>query len=598
MKRSASFFAVIFAGLLLSACTLAPLTAPSSGALVPVATALPVLGSVGAPGVGDPIFPNAGNGGIDVQHYLLDVAWSQATGAIDATATLDILATQELSAFNLDFYDLTVDGVTVDGEPANYRHGDGELQIFIPERTLFQEGQSFQVVIDYSGVPQAIRDPSLGGASIGWLANEKGVVVVSEPTGSPTWYPVNDHPSDKARYTFRVTAPKPYVAAANGTPVEPVDNGDTVTYEFISDDEMASYLATVDIWNFRLETQEGPDGLPILNYIPATLPQATDAVLGDQPAILQFFSDLYGPYPFDSAGAIVVDRGLGFSLETQTRPVYDSLMLFMANVVVPHELAHQWFGDSVTLAEWDDIWLNEGFATYSQMLWLEHEEGPDALAEDVRRKYLSYLDAVILPKKYFVTNYARRLSDVMGSDARFDREQVGQALTVLLGDKLDQAELQRALDAVPDEGLPVTGFGVVFDPLTFDAIALTPGKDVRVQRALGNEDALPPEPSHGMEAPNPPGVVDETTLFSTDGVYNRGALTLHALRALVGDETFFEIMRTYYGRYQYANASTADFIAVAEEVSGQNLDDFFNAWLYEETLPPIPGLELGVDVGG
>lgn len=590
MKRVISFLAIAIVGLLLSACTLA-----ADPSLIAPTPASPALKAIGAPGAGDPIFPDAGNGGIDVQHYLLDIDWDAQTSVIDAVAILDILATQELSAFNLDFYDLTVDHVMVDGEPADYNHDDGELQIFLPGSAPLHNGQSFQVTIAYSGVPQPISDPSLGGASVGWLANEKGVVVVSEPIGSPTWYPVNDHPSDKALYTFRVTVPKPYTVAANGLPSDPVDNGDTVTYEFISDNEMASYLATVDIWNFRLETQEGPGGLPILNYIPTTLPRESEAVFRDQPAIIQFFSDLYGPYPFDSAGAIVVDRGLGFSLETQTRPVYDSLMLFMANVVVPHELAHQWFGDSVSLAEWDDIWLNEGFATYSQMLWLEHEEGPDALAEDVRRKYLGYLDAVILPKGYFVTSYARHLSDVMGREARFDREQIRQVLTILLGDGLDEAELQRALDAVPDEGVSAAKIGAVFEPLTFDTIILTPDKDIRVQQALGNDSARLPEPSHGMEAPNPPGVVDETTLFSTDGVYNRGALTLHALRLLVGDETFFEIMRTYYQRYQYGNAAIADFIDVAEEVSGQDLENFFDAWLYEAPLPPIPALGLAPD---
>jgi aminopeptidase N len=208
--------------------------------------------------------------------------------------------------------------------------------------------------------------------------------------------------------------------------------------------------------------------------------------------MIDYFSDLFGDYPFELYGALVIDLEFGAALETQTLSIFSKAMIDAnqpegSEQVVAHELAHQWFGDSVSLADWRDIWLNESFATYAQGLWTEHTRGGDELDEWVRRLY------------------------------------------------------------------------------TF----------VREER----------------ESMSPPGEPPADRLFN-QGVYSWGALCLHALRLEVGDEIFFDILKTYHERFADGNARTADFIAVAEEVSGKELSAFFDSWLYSEELAPIPAMGL------
>jgi len=215
----------------------------------------------GAAGIGDSLFPHLGNGGYDARHYTLDLAWDADTEILSGTVTIDAIATQNLSAFNLDFRQLDVHDVAVNGTTAMFSHAPPELTITPAEPLL--DGASFAVAVTYSGIPE----PVLGEGApvpVGWLRNEDGVYVVSEPSGSSAWYPVNDHPLDKATYTFRITVPEPLEVAANGLLQDEIDNGDTTTWVFEAGDPMASYLVTVNIGDFVVQTDEGPDGLPAL----------------------------------------------------------------------------------------------------------------------------------------------------------------------------------------------------------------------------------------------------------------------------------------------------------------------------------------------
>jgi aminopeptidase N len=224
---------------------------------------------------------------------------------------------------------------------------------------------------------------------------------------------------------------------------------------------------------------------------------------GQTAEMIEFFSESFGPYPFEAYGVAVI-ADVPFALETQTLSIFSALAVSGqrdAERVVAHELAHQWFGDSVSPARWGDIWLNEGFATYGDMLWLEHTQGSEALDARVRAHY-----------------------DAVSGSAWKDR----------------------------------------------------PPEEVRERLA---------------ERYPPPGTPPVDDLFNRS-VYERGALTLHALRLRVGDEVFFDILRTYHHRFRYATATTADFIAVAAELSAQELDEFFHEWLYEQGVPDIPEMGL------
>jgi aminopeptidase N len=443
-------------------------------------------GVTGADGIGDPDFPLLGNGGYDAQHYTIDLNADVNADTIAGTVTMTAVLTEDVRTFNLDFAsNFDISAVTLNGAAVDWERRTHELTIK-PAAPL-AAGDEITVGVTYSGQPQPVKTIAFP-AELGWLDYGTGVYVASEPDGAAGWYPVNDHPLDKATYTFRITVPKPYVVAANGLLTGTVDNGDTTTYVWEETHPMASYLVTVGIDDFTVQTDEGPDGLPIRNYFPSDIAAQGATAFAPTADMIAFFSNLIAPYPFEAYGVVVADVDLSFALETQTMTLFARSWLVWGDVVeeaAVHELAHQWFGDSVSLSRWGDVWLNEGFATYMSWLWFEHQGGQQKLDEIVAENY----------------TMLKQMSD-----------------------------------------------------------------------------------SSKMSPPgNPP--VDDLFNYS---VYYWGAMTLHALRLQVGDDAFFEILRTYYDRYQYGNATTEDFIGVAEEISGQDLGDFFDSWLYGPTLPPLP----------
>lgn len=498
MKLSHSFISItIIFGLLIGcratatpALTVMP---PSPTVVVTEPSSTPGLGmkaEPGPPGVGDSLYPHLGNGGYDVQHYTLELTVNEvATGDLVGKTTIDARATQNLSSFNLDFIGFEITTLTVNGQSAEFARSGQELTI-TPSTSLVAQ-EPFTVEIQYQGMPGEMESTAIP-IQTGWITFAGGSFVLSEPDGAASFYPVNDHPLDKASYTFRVTVPKPFEAAANGILTETVDNGGTTTFQFEARDPMASYLAMVNIDEFDAETSQSENGVPLRNYYPTDLPEEMRKPFARQGEMIDYFSELFGAYPFDVYGALVIDLEFGAALETQTMSIFSKAMIDANQLegseqVVAHELAHQWFGDSVSLGDWKDIWLNESFATYAQGLWTEHTRGRAALDEWVRRTYA------------------------------FVREE--------------------------------------------------------------------------HESMSPPGEPPADRLFN-QGVYSWGALCLHALRLEVGDEMFFDILKTYQQRFAGGNARTAEFIAVAEEVSGKKLGVFFDRWLYSEELAPIPALDL------
>lgn len=435
-------------------------------------------------GLGDPYFPELGNGGYDVQHYDIALAVNMDSGVVDGEVKIQAKAVQMLESFSLDFSGLDVSSLTVEDQKATVWRSGAEMLV-IPD-VLIRAGEDFTILIKYSGVPEP-NNLSSPGISLGWNRYDGGVYVSNEPSGASTWFPVNDHPCDKAAFTYRITVPEPYLAAANGLLTETIDNGNTRTFVWDAPSPMASYLSAVYIGNFIEQRQEGPNGLLIRNYFDPGIRVTAETEFSQTAEMIDFYDDLFGAYPFEAYGVVALDAPLGFALENQTLSLFGKLMIGSggpAYEVVAHELAHQWFGDSISVKTWRDIWLNEGFATYSQWLWLEHKEGRGALDAAVREWY------------------PRVASD-----------------RVAIGD---------------------------------------PGED---------------------------------ELFGMS-VYFRGALTLHALRLRLGDELFFKVIKEYAQRFRHSNAGTDDFISLAQQVSGQDLIEFFQGWLYRQDVPAIPEMQL------
>jgi aminopeptidase N len=436
----------------------------------------------------DPYFPQLGNRGYDVQHYDLDLTYDPADADLEGEATITATATAPLRRFHLDLVGMQVESVSVDGRAAATRRRAREL-VVRPAKAL-RPRQEFQVRVHYSGTPEPRTVPGLN-APNGWLRSEDGVITLNEPDGARTWFPANDHPTDKATYTFTIEVPAGLTAVANGTLSERRDQSGRTTWSWDEPSPMATYLAQVVIGDLALEDAAPVDGVTIRHaFAPSVRAAAADAAAAT-PDMLTFLATWFGPYPFETYGVLAPGSGLSrLAFEAQTFSVFAPDIFAQpkqASTVLLHELAHQWFGDWVSPASWRETWLNEGFATYAEWLW----------------------------------------SDV--------------ALGV---------PLQRNVEAAHA--------GATADP---DASATDPGRD---------------------------------EMFSSP-VYQRGALTLHALRTTVGDDAFKQILRAYLDRFGGKTASTDDFVQVASEIAGSDLQSFFDSWLGPGAPPLLPD---GAQPGG
>ncbi|MFH9617220.1 M1 family metallopeptidase [Streptomyces pratensis] len=341
-------------------------------------------GTPGAAGMRDPYFPRLGNGGYDVTHYDLSLDVDPTAARLSGTAVITARATQDLSAFNLDLAGLEVRSVTVEGRPAAVNRAGSELTLR-PDRAVadrLRTGSSFRTVVSYAGPPRTVTDAD--GSEEGWLRTTNGAVALGEPAGSMAWFPGNHHPADKASYDLRVTVPEGRSAVSNGELASRRTTGGRTTFHWRTREPMASYLATVVVGRYTVRESAAGGGLPVITAVAPDVDGASAGVLARIPEVIAWGEKRFGPYPFSSAGAVVGRRGdAGYALETQNRPFFpgppDTGLLV-------HELAHQWFGNSVTPASWRDMWLNEGFATYAEWLWSADHDGVP-VAESFDRAY-------------------------------------------------------------------------------------------------------------------------------------------------------------------------------------------------------------------
>ncbi len=430
--------------------------------------------------VGDPYFPTIGNTGYDVVNYTINLRVDiDGIDRLEGVAQIDLRALDPLSRLSFDFVGLDVSNVELLGQPVEFEQTADKLRITPPE--TLTPGADYQVTVTYAGQPTTVDSTTRIG-DIGWYDRPASSVAIGEPMGARTWFPVNDHPTDKAEYVFNLNVPDGLTGIANGSleRFETVD-GRRLT-QWVMDDPMASYLATVTVGDYELVNADSGAGVPVDNSFPDALVAVGPGDFDQTDEMLEVFTELFGPYPFDEYGVMVIDADFGFALETQGRSIFSGALVDgdgSIERIVAHELAHQWFGNSVSPATWQDIWLNEGFASYAEDLWLE-----------------------------------------------FGRNESLVSLE-------DRLVTRATASAIPAPGNP--GASGLFDP----------------------------------------------------SVYRRGGLTMHALRVEVGDDVFFAILKEWASRFEGGAASTADFVALAEELSGQELSSFFDAWLGAGDLPSL-----------
>jgi aminopeptidase N len=339
-------------------------------AAAPAAAAPP---SPGAAGLGDRLFPLLGNGGYDTLHYNLDLRYetSEPSQSVDGTVTIVARATQALSRFNLDFGGESVGAVSVNGRSASWTREGDEL-VITPSRPL-AKGRPFVV-----RVKDFVTVPGEGATSTALFMTPHGTATAAQPDLAHFVYPSNDHPSDKASYTFRLDVPSGIVAVANGVPTGRREQGGRTTWSYVQRQPMATELIQLAVGSYDLLSAGRHRGVPIRNVIAPTLRDVGDPAVALTPQHLDWMTERAGRYPFDIYGSLIVDVELGFALETQTISLYDKVWFteFGQGVWDPtmvHELSHEWFGNSVSPETWSDLWLNEGHASWYEFVYAEEK---------------------------------------------------------------------------------------------------------------------------------------------------------------------------------------------------------------------------------
>ncbi|MEV6772916.1 M1 family metallopeptidase [Nocardia sp. NPDC051030] len=346
----------------------AALLAITSAAPAQADTADPFTGS---PGLGDPYYPLDGNGGYDAKHYDVTIGYDPPSHQLTGSTRIEAVATQALRVFDLDYSGPQISKVTVNNLPAWFDRGDEHELVITPMIPLLP-GLPFTVQVEYAG-EVANTDGE------GWvLSPSGGAFVAGEPHSATSWYPLNDTPLDKATFTLHATVPQEWEVMSNGAKVRDVVQGGNRTVDWEMRQPVIGYLTTIAIDKFEFLEQRRGNGTPLLSaFAPDAL--AAKDIEARLPEILDFQEQLYGPYPFDTAGGIYVDTDLQFSLETQSRPIYAPWTDLNTAV---HEITHQWWGDSMSVQQWSDVCLNECFASYTaDYLWAERKEGKDVDAQ-------------------------------------------------------------------------------------------------------------------------------------------------------------------------------------------------------------------------
>ncbi|UIX30321.1 M1 family metallopeptidase [Streptomyces sp. GQFP] len=441
-------------------------------------------------GVGDRLFPHLGNPGYDVASY--DLAFSYPgtnSKPLSAVTTIDAWTTAPLEQVNLDFSHGKVEAVEVDGEPASFASAGEDL--VVTPRAALPAGSWMRITVRHTSDP--VSAPDRDG---GWVRTKDGLAMANQADVAHLVFPCNDHPSDKAMFTIRVTAPNGYTAVANGLPAGVDRVGKATTWTYRTQHPMATELAQVSIGRSTVLHRTGPHGLPVRDVVPTKDRVLLERWLKKTPAQIEWMESKVGRYPFETYGVLIAEASTGFELETQTLSLFERDLFtepafpeWYVDSIMVHELAHQWFGDSVSPRTWSDLWLNEGHATWYEALYAEEKAG-------------------------------RKLEDRMkaayGSSDRW--------------------------------------------------------------RAAGGPPAAPKAPKPGQKI----------GIFRPS-VYDGAALALYALRQEIGRPAFERVEEAWVGLHKDGIAGTADFERLASDIAGRDLSAFFQAWLYAEKTPPMPG---------
>lgn len=327
---------------------------------------------------GDPYTPQSGDANLDVEHYDLTLDYKVSTNRLAGVAVIRGRVIASTSSLSFDLVGIRASKVLVDGRrPASVHQSDRKLRISLAGPLA--AGAEFTATVTYAGAPRPRRSRW---GTIGWEELEDGVLVASQPTGAPTWFPCNDVPSDRATYVLKVTTDSAYTVASGGSTSRAVRGGKT-TWTFERDAPTPTYLVTIQIGRYTTEPLDLGKTKGEVHY-PRPLSSRVHADLADLPRMMAVFEESFGAYPLPDYTVVVTPDDLEIPLEAQGMGIFGANHVDGAGGserLIAHELAHQWFGNGVGLTRWRDIWLNEGFACYAEWIWSERSGGPSAHAK-------------------------------------------------------------------------------------------------------------------------------------------------------------------------------------------------------------------------
>jgi aminopeptidase N len=440
------------------------------------------------PALLDRYTPDRGDPAYQVRHYDLDLDYKVSTNRLAGRAVLDVTVLEDVRRLVVDLVGLRVLKVSVGGTSARWVRR-GPRVVVTPSAPLTQ-GQRTQIAITYAGSPGPV---ATRWGEVGWEELSEGALVAAQPNGAATWFPCNDHPRTKATYRLAFECDSPYEVVATGALESIRVRGSRTRRVFEQGVPMATYLASVHVGRY-VRRRLGPAVVPITVLLPSSRERGVMHDLGRLPEMAALYASLFGPYPFDDYTVVVTADDLEIPLEAHAMATFGPNWLEgrrRHERLVAHELAHQWFGNSLTPATWADIWLNEGFACYAEWLWAEHAGG-------------------VSVRVNAATHWSRL--------ARLRRD-------ILLAD---------------------------------------PGPD----------------------------------LMFDDRVYKRGALTLHALRLQIGDDTFFELVRGWVATHRHGSVTTEEFVRQVVscvqrtstgdgDAAARRARELLERWLWTTPLPPL-----------
>jgi aminopeptidase N len=370
-----------------------------------VAVTMPVLdasagaggATVGAASAGDRLFPELGNGGYDAQSYDVSFDYRPGTATMTSAVTMTAVATQNLSGFSLDAAGQRIESVTVNGRQAGFRTDREKLSITphrpLPGRRPFVVRIGYVADRDANPVSPAFHlPPGTEWPLKSWVNTPDGFALMGQPDRAHVFFPSNDHPSDKALFTFQVTTPDDVTAVANGTLVNRRTVNGRSTFVYRTDHPIPTDVVQVAVGAFTRTDQRGPYGLPLHGYAPESQGATLDPAIRRTAGQVAWAERTLGlPFPYSSYGVLGVDGSYdGVALETPTISTFPAIALAQSDErespTQVHELIHQYFGDAVSPRTWDDMWLSEGHAHYYQLRYTA-DRGFEPLDQSMKAMY-------------------------------------------------------------------------------------------------------------------------------------------------------------------------------------------------------------------